>query len=58
MLSLEKFAEYLDAKMLVAVCVDESQVELEGPYWLALLSGPVFVVEEDMMHSGQLYRRG
>ena len=58
MLSLERFADYLEATILVGICVDESELEEEGPYWLALLSGPAFAVDEDMMHSGQLYRKG
>ena len=57
-LSLEKFADYCDANVIVATNVDESEVELEGSYWLALLSGPAFALEEDTMHSGQLYRKG
>lgn len=32
-LSLQAFADYLDAKMLVAINVDESELELEGSYW-------------------------
>ena len=58
LLSLEKYADWLEAKRLVAINVDESQVELEGPYWLALLTGAAFVVDEDMMHTGQQYRAG
>lgn len=58
MLSLTKYAEWLGAKRLVAVNVDESESELEGPYWLALLSGDAFTVEEDMMYAGQQYRAG
>ena len=57
-MSLEAFADSLDATQLVAVCVDDSEVELEGPYWLALLSGAAFVLEEDILHSGQQYRKG
>eukprot|EP00966_Prymnesium_polylepis_P230303 5328939-Prymnesium_polylepis.1 len=37
MLSLEKFADYCDAKVIVGVNVDDSEVELEGTY--ALLAG-------------------
>ena len=40
------------------VNVDDSEVELEGSYWLALLSGPAFTLDEDFMHSGQQYRKG
>ena len=58
LLSLENFSDWLEAKRLVAVNVDESEVEEEGPYWLALLTGAAFVVEEDTWHSGQLYRAG
>lgn len=58
LVSLQAFADSLDAKMLVAVTVDESEVELEGPYWLALLSGAAFVVDEDMLYCGQQYRKG
>lgn len=58
MLSLEKFAHYLDANVLVAMNVDENEVEIEGTYWLALLSGPAFALEEDTLHSGQQYREG
>ena len=58
MLSLEAFADSLEAAHLVSVCVDESEVELEGPYWLALLSASAFVLDEDTWHSGQLYRKG
>ena len=36
----------------------ESEIELEGPYWLALTSGHAFTVEEDMMHAGQQYCAG
>ena len=57
-MSLEAFADSLDAKQLVAICVDESEVDVEGPYWLALLSGAAFVLDEDTWHSGQLYRKG
>ena len=56
-MSLEKFADYCDAGVIVATNVDESEQELEGSYWLALLSGPSFALEEDTMHSGQLYRK-
>lgn len=48
LVSLQAFADTLDAKMLVAVNVDESEAELEGPYWLALLNGAAFVLDEDM----------
>ena len=58
MLSLTQYAEWLEAKRLVAVNVDESELELEGPYWLALLSGDAFTIEEDMMYAGQQYRAG
>ena len=58
MLSLEAYADWLEAKRLVAVSVDESELELEGPYWLALLTGAAFVVEHDMMYAGQEYRAG
>jgi len=58
LVSLEAFADSLDAKLLVAICVDESEVEVEGPYWLALLSGAAFVLDEDTWHSGQQYRKG
>eukprot|EP00966_Prymnesium_polylepis_P127770 2954115-Prymnesium_polylepis.1 len=57
-LSLEKFAEYCDKDVIVATNVDDSEVELEGSYWLALLSGPAFALDEDTLHSGQLYRKG
>lgn len=56
--SLQTFADSLDSKQLVAVNVHESESESEGPYWLALVSGPAFAVEEDMLHSGQQYRAG
>ena len=36
----------------------ENEIELEGSYWLALLSGSAFALEEDTVHSGQLYRKG
>lgn len=55
MLSLERFSEYLDAGVLVAVNVDDDEVHLEGSYWLAQLNGPSFVLEEDTMHCGQQY---
>ena len=58
LLSLTQYAEWLEAKRLVAVNVDESELELEGPYWLALLSGDAFTIEEDMMYAGQQYRAG
>ena len=58
LLSLEAYADWLEAKRLVAVSVDESELELEGPYWLALLTGAAFVVEHDMMYAGQEYRAG
>ena len=58
LLSLEKYADSLDATQLVAINVDDSELEEEGSYWLALLTGAAFVVEEDMMHSGQQYREG
>ena len=32
MVSLEAFSDSLDAKMLVAICADESEVDVEGPY--------------------------
>ena len=57
-MSLEKFADYCDADVIVAINVDESETELEGSYWLALLSGPAFALEEDTVHRGQLYRKG
>jgi hypothetical protein len=56
-LSLERFADYVDAKILVAVNVHESELDEEGSYWLALLSGPSFVLDEDTMHRGQEYRK-
>ena len=42
----------------MATNVDESEIELEGSYWLALLRGPAFSLEEDTLHCGQLYRKG
>jgi hypothetical protein len=58
MMSLEAFADSLDAKLLVAICADESEIDVEGPYWLALLSGSAFVLDEDTLHGGQQYRKG
>ena len=58
MVSLEAFAELLDINWLVAVCVDDSEVDVEGPYWLARLSGAAFVLDEDTLFSGQQYRKG
>jgi hypothetical protein len=58
MVSLEAFADSLDTKMLVAICADESEVDVEGPYWLALLRGAAFVLDEDTLHAGQQYRKG
>ena len=58
MLSLEAFADALDAGWLVAVDADKAEHDLEGVYWLARLSGPAFVVPEDMVHSGQQYCEG
>jgi len=48
----------LDAGWLVAVDADKAEHDLEGVYWLARLSGPAFVVPEDMVHSGQQYCEG
>ena len=39
MVSLEAFADSLDAKMLVAICADESEMDVEGPYWLRCFVG-------------------
>ena len=39
LLSLQEFAEKLEGGMLVAVNVDDDERDLEGDYWLALLSG-------------------
>lgn len=52
------YAEWLGAKRLVAVNVVESESELERPYWLALLSGDAFTIDEDMLYTGQQYRAG
>ena len=38
--------------------MDDSELEEEGSYWLALLTGAAFVVEADMWHGGQQYREG
>jgi hypothetical protein len=57
-LSLEKFADYCDADVIVVMNVSDDELELEGSYWLALLSGPAFALEEDTIHCGQLYRKG
>ena len=53
--SLENFAEYCNANVIVACNVDDGEVEEEGSYWLSLLSGPAFALQEDTMHSGQKY---
>ena len=38
--------------------MDDDEVELEGSFWLALLTGAAFALEEDLMHSGLQYRAG
>ena len=58
MLSLQKFADSLDAGVIVATHVDDDEVELEGSFWLALLTGAAFALEEDLMHSGLQCRAG
>ena len=42
----------------VAINADDSEVDEEGPYWLALLKGAPFVLDEDLMHNGQQYYKG
>ena len=58
MLSRAEFAEWLGDGSLIAVDADKTEHHLEGVYWLARLSGPAFVIPEDMVHSGQQYREG
>ena len=58
MLSRTEFADALSDGWLVAVDADKTEHHLEGVYWLARLSGPAFVIPEDMVHSGQKYREG
>ena len=57
LVSLTLFADWLDSGMIVAVKVDESEQALEGPYWLALIKGSAFVLDEDTVHSGHQYRK-
>jgi hypothetical protein len=46
------------ASQIVAVLADADERHIEGAYWLAVLTGPAFVIPEDCMHSGQPYREG
>lgn len=60
---MERLLEWsttLAAKMLVGVNADTSDAEGndEGGYWLALLTGPAFVIPEDLVRGGQQYRQG
>ena len=56
--SLQEFLDALEKGWLVAVNVETGELQLEGIYWLALVSRPAFILPEDCVHSGQEYREG
>ena len=58
LLSLQEFAEKLEGGMLVAVNVDDDERDLEGDYWLALLSGAAFECPEDLVHATDNFEAG
>lgn len=58
MLRLQEFGDQIDKDWLLAVDVDPTQHSLEGIYWLALATGPAFLIPEDTTHSAQEYREG
>ena len=56
--SLQEFLDALEKGWLVAVNVETGELQLEGIYWLALVSRPAFILPEDCVHSGQEYCEG
>ena len=55
---LTEFSTTLHGGLIVGVHADVAEHGLEGPYWLARLSGPAFVIPEDMVRAGHQYRQG
>ena len=58
--NLREWAACLRANMLVGVNADTSDAagNDEGGYWLALVTGPAFVIPEDLVRQGLQYRAG
>ena len=56
---LAAWSELLKVGMLVALAVDSSETHIEGSYWLALVTGPAFVVpDEQVLHASDRFEAG
>ena len=55
LIGLEEWSDSLAARWLVAVLAAEDEQD-KGVDWLAFLTGPAFVVPDDLVYNGQQYR--